>query len=375
MSNYGESEILRALNSQPPSSEDVLNSMARGIGIERQVPATPYARPEATREERQSVPTHDGTPNGIPVTEPRPLTMEGNRVTLETFPIASNPTVDTARPEPERPNTIYWRQLDIIRMDDLRTLPIVVIGAGSVGSFTVLSLAKMGAENITVYDDDKVEPHNLPNQFFRMKDVGKKKVVALAKIVEDFTGIKINTIAKRYEDQALQGVVLITVDSMASRKLVWNKAKMNPMVKMYVDSRMGAQVYDVQSFRPTDKDAIKYYEDAWYDDKDAMAERCSEKAIIYTVMVMANVLCNMVKKYIQGDAIPIRIAGDCVTLMQNVEDSPLECEEECLEKADVDYEQSERMRMGDIINRVTTQTATNWTTTTNNPFVGYTTAL
>jgi hypothetical protein len=286
-----------------PGAEDVLAPIARAIGIE-------------------------------------PQTAEAPRVVMETFPIDRNPTVDTARPEPERPNTIYWRQLDIVNMDNLRTIPITIIGSGSVGSFTALSLAKMGAENITVYDDDKVEPHNLPNQFFRMKDVGKKKVVALAKIVKDFTGIEIKVIPERYNGGNLSGVVLITVDSMASRKIVWDNCYMHPAVKLYVDSRMGAQIYDIQSFRPTDKDAVKSYEATWYDDKDAIQERCSEKAIIYTVMAMANILCNIVKRHVQAESVPFHITGDCVTLMQNVEENPLEMEEpeeEQNQKASIGY--------------------------------------
>ena len=41
---------------------------------------------------------------------------------------------------------------------------------------------------------------------------------------------------------------------------------------------------------------------------------------------MANLLCNMVKRFIQGDKVPMRINGDGVTLMQNVEEDPLETE-------------------------------------------------
>ena len=263
------------------------------------------------------------------------------------------PRIEPVAPiEPERPTSQFWRQLDIVNMDNLRTMPIVVVGAGSVGSFTVLSLAKMGAENITVYDDDKVEPHNLPNQFFRMKDVGSKKVTALKKIVKDFTGIEIKSIPGRFQMRHdLQGIVIATVDTMASREIIWKRAKMNPMVKLYVDSRMGAQVYDIQSLRPTDMDAVKAYDGTWYDDKDAIQERCSEKAIIYTVMAMANILCNVVKRYVQAQDIPYRITGDCVTLMQSVEDGPLEMEEPDSDSCEKDYSDSENERVQGLGNQ------------------------
>ena len=61
--------------------------------------------------------------------------------------------------------TRYWRQTDIVDADRLAELPVTVIGAGATGSFITLALAKMGVRHITVYDDDTVEEHNLPNQF------------------------------------------------------------------------------------------------------------------------------------------------------------------------------------------------------------------
>ena len=44
--------------------------------------------------------------------------------------------------------------------------PIHIIGCGATGSWVALMLAKMGISNITCWDFDKVEEHNLPNQFF-----------------------------------------------------------------------------------------------------------------------------------------------------------------------------------------------------------------
>jgi len=51
----------------------------------------------------------------------------------------------------------YWRQLKIFNPSKHRDIKIAMIGAGSVGSFTALVLAKMGLTNITVWDDDVVE--------------------------------------------------------------------------------------------------------------------------------------------------------------------------------------------------------------------------
>ena len=47
----------------------------------------------------------------------------------------------------------FWRQLDLCPPDKLK-FPITVIGAGAIGSAAVVTLAKMGCSNITVYDED-----------------------------------------------------------------------------------------------------------------------------------------------------------------------------------------------------------------------------
>jgi molybdopterin-synthase adenylyltransferase len=73
----------------------------------------------------------------------------------------------------------FIRQRDVLPPDKLAKLAISVIGCGAVGSFTVLTLAKMGITDITVYDGDKVEEHNLPNQWYKLDHLGMNKTDAL----------------------------------------------------------------------------------------------------------------------------------------------------------------------------------------------------
>ena len=66
---------------------------------------------------------------------------------------------------PTFPNAHLTRQLDVIPVEILDE-PINIIGAGAVGSFTALTLAKMGFAQIAVWDDDVVSEENLNAQFF-----------------------------------------------------------------------------------------------------------------------------------------------------------------------------------------------------------------
>ena len=86
----------------------------------------------------------------------------------------------------------FQSQAQIYNPENQKT-KIVVIGAGSTGSFLSLTLAKMGLTNIKVIDYDKVEEKNIPNQFFRTQDIGKYKIDALKEIINDFTGPSSNS--------------------------------------------------------------------------------------------------------------------------------------------------------------------------------------
>ena len=117
----------------------------------------------------------------------------------------------------------FWRQLDILSPEDTKKTNINVIGVGGIGSPTVLAIAKMGIRNITIFDDDTVEPHNLPNQFYTIKDLGEQKVYALSDAVNAYTGFTITTHNEKYVDQPVEGIVISGVDSMETRKAIWEK--------------------------------------------------------------------------------------------------------------------------------------------------------
>ena len=71
----------------------------------------------------------------------------------------------------ELKNQNLTRQLDLIPIAVLGTR-ITIIGAGAVGGWTSLALAKMGFSNITVFDYDVVEVENLNCQLYGPKHLG-----------------------------------------------------------------------------------------------------------------------------------------------------------------------------------------------------------
>ena len=206
--------------------------------------------------------------------------------------------------------TIYHRQLSIIPLDRLQKTEVTVIGAGAVGSFTAFTLAKMGIGKITVYDHDTVELHNIPNQLFSMQDCGVPKVEALCDMIRHFHGVEIDTVGRKYIDQALAGIVIVAVDSMDVRLKIWEQVRYNPRIELFIDSRMGAEVGRVITIRPIDPDDVAMYESTVHTSQEALQARCTEKAVIYTVLGIASAICGRVANHLRGDPYPKDVVLD-----------------------------------------------------------------
>ena len=196
--------------------------------------------------------------------------------------------------------TLYHRQLDIVPLDRLQKAHVTVIGVGAVGSFTCFVLAKMGIGKIIVYDHDTVTEHNLPNQLFRIADVGRQKVVALKEMIRQFHGVNVKARGK-YIDQPLKGIVIVAVDSMDARIAIWERVKYNPSVELFIDSRMGAEVARIFSMRPADPGDVARYENTMHPSSEAIQKRCTAKATIYCACGLAAMICAKVKKHLAGD--------------------------------------------------------------------------
>jgi hypothetical protein len=192
------------------------------------------------------------------------------------------------------------RQSDLIPSNVLGQ-EITVIGAGAIGSFTVLSLAKMGFWNITVYDFDKVSVENMNCQWFRFSDIGKPKAQALAELIFDFTKLQIKAFSTCYNgSQELRGIVISSVDSMEVRKLIWSKAKDNFRVSWIIDPRMASEYALSYVMDPNDFKDQTAYEKTLYTDENAIHEPCTSKATIYTATMISGHVAKHVKDLVTG---------------------------------------------------------------------------
>ena len=176
------------------------------------------------------------------------------------------------------------------------TCPLTIIGAGGIGSFTTLTLAKMGFENITVLDDDTVEEHNIPNQFYRYQDLEEPKVEALKNIVEEFSNTTIDYEPIRFTKDTLiefQGLWIMAVDNMDTRKNIYNLAyKHHNLITGIIDGRMGGQQAEVYTVNMQDRMERAAYNNTLWEEAETAQIPCTERAVIYNVLWIASTIAN-----------------------------------------------------------------------------------
>jgi len=203
----------------------------------------------------------------------------------------------------------FIRQQDAVDMRKLSSLNVTLIGAGSIGSTTAVWLGKMGITNMTVFDDDLVEEHNWSNQLYSEADIGRPKVEALWDQMERLCCFTPQAVAHRYTDEPLTEVVISAVDSMASRKVIWQSVKKQPQVQLYIDARMGLETLIVYAVRRSSREYAK----SLHSDTAGLQEQCTARTICYTPLMASAVICNLVKRYVNNEDIPEQIVMDMTT--------------------------------------------------------------
>ncbi|WKD85211.1 Molybdopterin-synthase adenylyltransferase [Polaribacter huanghezhanensis] len=124
-------------------------------------------------------------------------------------------------------------------IDVLSNINIAIVGLGGIGSPLAVMLAKMGVKNLSFYDFDKIEVHNLPRIYgATKKSIGKYKVDVVKKHIKSFSDdIKIKTYYKAIDTQtdlSIHDVVFGCLDNHTARDTL-NKNTLENSI-LYVDS-------------------------------------------------------------------------------------------------------------------------------------------
>ncbi len=207
----------------------------------------------------------------------------------------------------------FLRQQDVVDAEKLANLQVTLIGLGSIGSVTGLYLCKMGVCNLTCFDSDIVDVHNVSNQAYGMSDVGLLKADAFSVLVENQTGLLPNTICNQYDGRQLSGIVISAVDSMKSRETIWKGIRDQAGVRLYIDARMGLETLIVHTVRPQIREDRVRYSQTIVPDGQAYQEPCTARTICYTPLMAASVVCNLVKRFVNHEQVPSQLTLDLAT--------------------------------------------------------------
>lgn len=166
--------------------------------------------------------------------------------------------------------------------------PIMILGAGMVGSWLSLFLTRAGASLIVV-DVDTVEDLNLAGQLYGPKQVGKPKVTALKEVLESLNNSVICTtinqkVTESEKDQWFQylphcSVVIVGFDNLPTRKIVYDKwCKVGAKESLFLDMRASMEQGNILTVRKGDKEDEAAYESSFFPESEAVSEPCSAKA-------------------------------------------------------------------------------------------------
>ena len=200
------------------------------------------------------------------------------------------------------------KSLEFFNPDSLKGYPVHIVGCGAIGSHVAEILARLGVENIHLYDDDRVASHNIANQMFSYKDIGKAKVQAVAEMID---AINPNCVVTMHDERVqpntrLKGYVVLCVDSIVPRQFILEANTFNPNCKAIFDFRMGltsGQFYCADSLTRM-QNLVKTMQ---FTDEEADANTpksaCNfELSVVYTIKVLVGIGVNEMVKHWKSEA-------------------------------------------------------------------------
>ena len=195
------------------------------------------------------------------------------------------------------------RQSEVVFESTLDTC-ITVVGAGAIGSFTTLALSKMGFRHITVWDDDEVEEVNLNAQLYGLGDIGALKITALSGLCYQLCNQNVSILSRKFrwrEEMLGDGIVISAVDSMSARREMWEHCKeCYGSIPLMIDPRMAVEYARIFAMRPEMTEDVTTYEKTLHSDDNAVQERCTAKATVYTALLISGLICKIIKDFLQG---------------------------------------------------------------------------
>jgi molybdopterin/thiamine biosynthesis adenylyltransferase len=179
---------------------------------------------------------------------------------------------------------------------------IVVVGAGGIGSPTLLGLARLGIPKLSVYDDDTVEERNVTNQSYTIGSIGRPKSEVIAEQASEVGCEDVTHFNRRLTaNDALTGDIIISaVDSMASRKEIYEATKKSPYTKYLIDGRLGGQLISLYTIDIRNKE---HTEDVMFEDSEMVSQACTARTIYDVSLGVSALIVRAVRRLMTGEKV------------------------------------------------------------------------
>lgn len=193
----------------------------------------------------------------------------------------------------------YERQLRIFNPDEHKDSRVTVIGLGNIGSNTAVLLARLGIKNLSLYDFDTVDNHNLTSQYYDIDSLGKPKANVLADKIEKINpDIKVSGCNWIFEAPHFdtEAITIIAIDTMEERKKICNDLiKMKTkLVHPLIDGRVGGtqlEVYTANSLEEWQSTFVS----------KPSKDPCGGRFICYVSTMVASIITSQVKKILNRE--------------------------------------------------------------------------
>lgn len=206
------------------------------------------------------------------------------------------------------------RQRDLVPHSKMASTNFAVIGVGAIGRQVGILLSATGANNITIFDPDKVSEENLGVQGYGRAALGHYKVddVYLDMMKAHDASFVIRE-PRAFGDDPSQiswqsnyrqrNIVFCCVDSIDARKKVFECLLKEGFVGkspgLIVDGRMAAETLRVFTWT-TDK-SPEEYRSSLFDSEESFKAPCTGRTTLYSSYVVAGLMVGEAVKWIRDE--------------------------------------------------------------------------
>jgi len=180
--------------------------------------------------------------------------------------------------------------------EPLKERSITIIGAGGIGSWLCLFIARAGIRDIFLYEYDTVSLLNLGGQMFPTSHESLLKTKAVEDNISKFAdrhGV-INDMGKFEEGSVVSNIVITCADDMNIRKQAFDTWKNNGSRELFIDGRMAAESGEMFCITPENEDK---YMDYWFPPEEANEQPCALKATTHCGSMLAGLITAAITNY------------------------------------------------------------------------------